>query len=127
SGTYRLRIYASGDATNGYSFRLLDGAAAPVLGLDDLITGSITDPYGAVLYQAPLTGDLRLYFDQWTTVDYAGFYQLFDPFNNAVGSYAYLGSDLELRPSLNGSHLLLIQSQIHDSVPYAFQIIPGNH
>ncbi|HTL16765.1 MAG TPA: hypothetical protein VL793_05985, partial [Patescibacteria group bacterium] len=121
SGTYSLVFNGNNDTTGGISFSVLDAAAQPAASVNTDFTGSLAADASAI-YRVSATAGQKLYFNAKGGSVGGAYWQLFDPWNNAVpvGS-ANLGADFEPILSVTGEYVLLLTAG-NNPVVYTNQI-----
>lgn len=118
SGSYRLVLDGSGEATGSYQFRLLDKATAPQITADTTLNGTLINSSGADIYRLSVTERQRFNFSPLATS--TNQLTLYGPTGRQIETQA-LNSDLDLW--LNpGEHLLVVQGNGSASPNYELGI-----
>ncbi|MGR3278198.1 putative Ig domain-containing protein [Acaryochloris marina NIES-2412] len=118
SGSYRLMVDGSGEATGSYQFRLLDKATAPQITADTTLDGTLINPSGADIYRLEVTERQRFNFSPLATS--ANQLTIYSPTGSQIESQA-LNSDLDLWLN-SGEHLLAVQGNGSASPNYELGI-----
>ena len=124
-GTYFLwQQSQSPDATNDYSFRLIDVAQSPAIALtlDTQINGTQNPGTKADVYRFNGTNGQRLYFDAMPTNSVNATWALFGPNNQMLGQVG-LHQDFELTLPQTGSYLLIVNGGTIPPVSYSFRVV----
>lgn len=123
-GPYRLIIQApkATTITGNYSFRLLDASAAPVVGLNQTVTGTLSPGQSMALYQITGVAGQKLRLTALGT-DTHGTWQLIAP-DHSVLDFQSIASNLNATLTLTGNYILLfIGSDPAADVNYGFQVL----
>jgi hypothetical protein len=129
-GNYTLTLYGNADATGGYSFRLVNLAAATLITPGTVISNTFSPPNVTHFYQFPAAAGDQFEFDRLTlaTGIYAPYWRLIDPFGQTLfeNSFNDVGTN-RLRAA--GTYTLLVEGYIGNAVSgsYSFNVVPrGN-
>ncbi len=96
-GSYELTVFANGDNTGFYAFRIVDYAAvAAPLSLDTVINGTLSPASQVVVRELALTAGDRLFFDALSQSGFSYYGNLFWRLEYPEGDTVYL-------PDLNAS------------------------
>ena len=128
AGDYELSIQSSVAASDAYSFRLLDLAAAPLLPLGTPITVSMTNQ--TLMYRIDAAAGDEFYFDSIQSTLVNGSWRLIDPAGAIASTISWqLNQDFPLRPrTLTGPYTLLIEGNASDTTAHdlIFSAGPAN-
>jgi large repetitive protein len=136
SGDYRVRVFADGNRTGTYAFRLLDLGTATPIDLGTQVDGTLNPSNETDLYRFSANAGDRFYFDvralSPNNGDWAS-WRLLDPLGRPVWgpSGFYVNNDVETTAlALGGPYTLLIEGR--NWVPangvasfgYSFAVLP---
>ena len=120
SGTYTLVLDGNGAAVGNYTFRVLDMASQPVLGLDAVLTMNLNPGTAADAYQFNGTLGQRLFFDGLGAASGATWH-LYAPNNQALMS-AGIGNDFEVTLLQAGTYLVVVWGNNPTPAQYSVQV-----
>jgi subtilase family serine protease len=87
-GDYTITVFANGDATGGYAFKLVDYATAIPIAVGATVNGTLTPAASGNIHELPLTAGDRLYIDTLAQSGFTyfgtAFWRLEDPEGNTV-------------------------------------------
>ena len=123
---YLIQQSQSPDATNIYSFRLIDVAQAPTtaLAFDTQISSTLNPGTQADLYRFNGTNGQRLYFDAMPT-NGGGSWYLYGPNNQGVGGNS-LNGDFEATLPQTGTYVLSVSGNVTAPVGYSVRVVTSS-
>jgi hypothetical protein len=137
-GDYELTVFANGDATGEFGFRLVDFASAVPIGAETPVNGVAAPAKTIQLYSFSVTAGQRFYFDRLSAsgFTYYGipFWRLEDAegnrFVNPETGAAFDGGFADVGPvtfNRTGTYTLLVGGNINEpgaTGNYSFRIVP---
>ncbi|BCL35091.1 Ig-like domain-containing protein [Nostoc sp. MS1] len=121
TGTYRVTIQSTNNATGNYSFRLLDASAAPTITLGTTVTNTLNPGLETDVYRINGTAGQRLFFDSLATASGASWY-LYNSGNQYITGSS-LSSDFETTLTNTGTYLLVLDgNNSNGNTNYSFKV-----
>ncbi|WP_216911979.1 Calx-beta domain-containing protein, partial [Synechococcus sp. CCAP 1479/13] len=125
TGTYQLLVeglVGNPNSTGSYDFQLIDAAAAPILTLDSVTTGTLTPGAKSEFYRFTAAAGQRFAFDAITGS--GPNFRVFDAGNTQIFSGS-INFDYEFTTPEAGTYLLQIEGNSNTATPvsYSFQLV----
>jgi membrane-associated phospholipid phosphatase/methionine-rich copper-binding protein CopC len=124
TGTYRITVKSANNTTGDYSFRLIDGNAAPSITLGTTVTDSLTEGLENDVYQIEGKAGQRLFFDSLSKDATNGYWTLYGTGNQYI-TQSSLSTDLETTLPNDGTYLLVLNrytSTTTTKIDYSFKV-----
>ncbi len=125
AGTYQLVLESTSNFsldTGGYSFQLLDLAAATALSFDTVTSGTLSPGQETDLYRFTGTAGQRLVFDSQTPGFTSANWNLFGPTNQFLVNQN-ISTDLEFNLTADGTYILAIDGTSASTTNYSFSLV----
>ncbi|MBS0641775.1 MAG: LamG domain-containing protein, partial [Proteobacteria bacterium] len=129
AGTYQIHVQTDGGTTGGFSFRLLDLGAAPVVTVGpDEVSGTLTPARTTAMYGFDVAGPARVFFDQRAFSTYTSWasVRLIDPWGRQIAGPSNV-DDQAWTLLAAGRYTLLIEGRVWDNsggTSYKFALLP---
>jgi RHS repeat-associated protein len=125
-GPYTLLVYATGQTTGAYGFRLVDGATATPFTPGTPVNSTLNPGSRTDLYQFSATAGETVYFAHLSGGTSNTRWGLIDPNGNQVFGTFFNNDGGRLTLSVPGTYTLLIEGGVADAgtVTYSFNVAP---